>query len=419
MAKGNWLSRWQVFCPAVGFCSLLLFAQITMAGEQLNATAPAAPRPLPAEPADDGTVIVSDGPGESGVATPRAQRASSNASQKSGAPSAAEGKSMVMRAFTMTKTANSIPAYDEIIELCERGASAPLTKDTSDYAHKLAAWAYNRRGEAQSDAGQATLALEDFEAAMQLDPQQWRAVHNHGVTQAVLGKYDEAISDFNRTVQLNPQHGNAYFNRAELLYELGDYARAIQDYTQALKLSPQDSAAYNSRGHCYYRMERFRDAVADYNEALRLDPHSAAAMVNRGDVFCDLGYYDQAGTDYRNAMKTDPQLGRAFQSAAWLMATCPDTKFRNPQLALEAAKKAVEIDGETDYRYLETLAAAQACTGDFESAQQTQARVLQVVPKNGFDRNERRLELYRNQTAYRESPRQLPNKPAAIGRNTQ
>jgi hypothetical protein len=45
------------------------------------------------------------------------------------------------------------------------------------------------------------------------------------------------------------------------------------------------------------------------------------------------------------------------------MATCPDSKMRNTDLALRAAQQALELLGRKDYRALGTMAAALANAG--------------------------------------------------------
>ncbi len=50
------------------------------------------------------------------------------------------------------------------------------------------------------------------------------------------------------------------------------------------------------------------------------------------------------------------------------MATCPDKKYRNTELALSAAKKAVELEGEPTIRGLDTLATAYAASGKVTEA---------------------------------------------------
>jgi tetratricopeptide (TPR) repeat protein len=343
-----------------------------------------------------------------------APRATSQQSPALEPEAATPGDALVTQAISMSKGARSEEAYNRILELCERAKEEELSAYTTDYINQLTAWTLNRRGELRGDAGQDTDALADFEGALASDPNTWRAMHNRGVLRAKLGQYEEAIEDFNQTIRLNPKFGNAYFNRGELRYEMGEFAAAIQDYDATIKLAPKDSAAYNSRGHAYYRLDQFDEAIRDYSLAIRFEPKNAAAYTNRGDAHCDRGAYAQAARDYQMAMKLDPRLGRAWQSAAWLMATCPQKQFRNAKLALDAAQKAIEIDGSEDHLYLETLAAAQANAGKFEEAKQTITKVIEMAPIDETERYQACLALYEQNQPYRESAKNVPAKLAPL-----
>jgi tetratricopeptide (TPR) repeat protein len=250
----------------------------------------------------------------------------------------------------------------------------------AEYGRTLTAWAHNKRGELRAAADLPEDALDDFETAVSLDHNNWRAINNRGVSRAVLGDAAGAIADFSRVLELNPRFASAYFNRAEMRYERRDFAGAIDDYTRSLKSAPRDAAAFNSRGHAFYRLGRHEQAMADYNRALQIDPGNAAALVNRGDLHADMGDFAAAAEDYRSAISAQPEFGRAYQSAAWLMATCPDERFRDAPLGIEIAQKAIELDGTGDYRYLETLSAAQANAGEFEMAAETLADAMQFAP---------------------------------------
>ena len=276
----------------------------------------------------------------------------------------------------------------EAIDLCRQGIAVGLNKTHEEYARQLMSWLYNRRGEVRASGGDDKQALADFEAAIEANPNSWHAIHNRGVSYAMQGRVPDALAAFDRTIELNRGYANAYFNRAELLYQQRNYEAAIRDYTAAIKLSPEDAGMYNSRGHALYRVERFGEALGDYGEALRLDPKNAAVLINRGDVFTDLGRYSEAARDYQTAIAINPQQARGFKAAAWLMATCPDEHYRNEKLAIEAAKRAIELDGGGDYRDLETLAAAQASSGLFEEAKKTQEQAIAKAPRRDSGRRE-------------------------------
>ena len=218
-------------------------------------------------------------------------------------------------------------------------------------------------------------ALADFESAVRFNNRSWRAIHNRGVSYAAAGRVAEAMTDFDRTIKLNQSYPNAYFNRGELLYAQGKFEAAIGDYIGSDRLGLARRVDVQQPRPCILPDEAVRRRAARLRPGARLDPHNAATLVNRGDTYLDLARYADAAADYRAAVSANPKLGRAYQAAAWLMATCPDDHYRNEKLAIDAASKAIELDGE-DFRNLETLAAAQANAGQFAEAKATQEKAI-------------------------------------------
>ena len=313
-----------------------------------------------------------------------------------------QGREALDEAYAKSKTAESQSDYAQVIELCRRAQSGGVNETFKEYANRLMGWAHNRRGEALAKESKNADALADFEAAVAAGGA-WRAIHNRGVGYAAVGRHKDAMADFDRTIELNPRFAQAYFNRGELRYKLLDDQGAISDYTLALKAGPPDAPMYSSRGHAFYRMKRFGDALRDYGMAIGLDPQNAAALVNRGDTYSDLGQYGEAAKDYRAAVRVAPSDGSAFQAAAWLMATCPDAHYRDDKLAVDAAKRAIELDGTT-YRNLSTLAAAQASASLFGEAQKTQEQAIAAAAKEDVLTAEKMMSLYQREIAFRDRP---------------
>jgi tetratricopeptide (TPR) repeat protein len=331
-------------------------------------------------------------------------------------PNAGDVKALLREAHAKSKSAKTVEDYTELIQTCEQALQQGLPDDLSQYAKELFAWAHNRRGELYAEqagtiaeAGREdeavefdTKAMKDFEKAVELNPDYWKATHNRGVSYAVAQRFDEAIADFTRVVELKPDYLNAWFNRAEIHFEHGRYEEAAADYGKAIELKPDDYDALLRRGHALFHLRRFREALADYDRTVELAPEKIESLVNRGDAYRNLGQWREAAEDYRKAILLDHQSGRAYQSAAWLMATCPDQRYRNDQLAVQAAEKAIELDGREDFRYLDTLAAAQASSGEFEKARTTIADAIKVAPEEQREALQRRLALYQGNRPFRE-----------------
>ena len=265
------------------------------------------------------------------------------------------------------------------------------------YLNRLASWAYDHRGQivAEQAAGMAESeklsesreleqrALADFDRAVHLDATRWRAVHNRGVSYALAGKdkYPAALQDFDQTIRLEPNFFKAWFNRGEIRRELGMFDEAVEDFTQAVRLKPDDMLAHRGRAHANYQLGRLQQALEDFSRVIEIAPQDAIAWVDRADLCTELGRWEAAASDYRQALKIDKGLGRAYLGAAWLMATCPDQRIRNPAFSVKAAEKAIELDGTKDHHYPDTLAAAYASPGCFKRPKRRRNRRSSALPQ--------------------------------------
>ncbi|MCG8551196.1 MAG: M48 family metalloprotease [Desulfobacterales bacterium] len=79
---------------------------------------------------------------------------------------------------------------------------------------------------------------------------------------------------------------------------------------------------------------------------LELDPDNSDLYVQVGDFYYDARQYGKAAVAYENVLKIDPVNVHALNNLAWLLATCPDTAFRNAARSLELARRAVNIKRE-------------------------------------------------------------------------
>lgn len=332
--------------------------------------------------------------------------------------SVADQRAQIDRVYDFARQASSASQINQTLQMCNQLRQQGLVPEHQQYLNQLAAWLLNRRGELgaqqaaslrasgnEAQARQAEeAAVQDFTSSLQLDPQ-WRAFHNRGVSYALLGRRAEAIVDFAQALQRNPQQTSSRFNRAELLLDEGRAEEADQEYSAVLQLDPTDTAARLGRAHSRFYERRFAEAMRDFDDVIRQDPNNAVAYADRADLSAFLGKWEPAGRDYMMAISLDKSLGRAYQSAAWLMATCPDPRFRDAEMALRAAQRAIQLDGSNDYRYLDTLAAAQANAEQFSAAQRSLEQALTNAPQDAVPELRQRLAMYQQNQPFRDSAR--------------
>jgi TPR repeat protein len=93
-----------------------------------------------------------------------------------------------------------------------------------------------------------------------------------------------------------------------------------------------------------------------------------------------------------------PASRRAVNDLAWVLATCPDERYRDIKRALKLGESLVSL-GLTEPSNLDTLAAAYAVNGDFEKAIHVQQEALEKLGDTGEKELvaplRERLELYK------------------------
>jgi tetratricopeptide (TPR) repeat protein len=329
--------------------------------------------------------------------------------------------------YERATAAKTFAELNQVLTQADALRSQATSEKQQKYLHELQAWVLHRRGEAYVKqaadavaAGHVDIsheldqqAMSDFDAAIKLDPQRWKSYHHRGVCYALAGDFEKALADFTKTIELRPEYASAWFNRGETHYELGQFAEAVADYTEAIRLQGNDAGHFTSRGHAYFQLRQFEKALADYHRAVELDPSDPQRVTNRGEAHRSLGHWAEAADDFRQAVNLDNACGRALQCAAWLMATCPDEQYRHPDLALRAAQKAIELDGDQDYIYLDSLAAALANRGQFDKAQGVIKRAILLAPPENAAPLKHRLELYRSGKPFRQTIEAAPRRVAA------
>ncbi len=330
-----------------------------------------------------------------------------------------DAKTLIAEAYRQTKEDKTVGQLTTIIDLCQQALKADATENQVKYLSQLLGWSHNKRGEAIVEQSLAALqaddrsqaialdaeALADFEKSVEYDAKRWKSVHNRGVGYALIDQFVKAIEDFNAVIKLKPDYVNAWFNRAEIRYELDQLDLAIEDYTEVIRQLPDDFGAYTGRGHANLQAGRIRVALNDYEHAAELKPSSADALVNRGRARHQLGMWELAAEDFREAIERDVKSAPAYQAAAWLMATCPDSRYRNQKLGLHAAERAVELaaaDAVTA-KHLDTLAAALANAGQFEKARGRLKQAMKRATAEEAIELQQRLARYEAGEPYREA----------------
>lgn len=317
---------------------------------------------------------------------------------------------------------------------------------SGDLSSKVLAKTYIMRGMAWNSKGRRLKALADYSSAIKLDPnnaealelrqQGWqaeieagdeafrkneldlairrysRAIDSGALSSSTLAmtyfrradvwyvkdEHYKAIADYSEAIKRDPSHALIYYSRAWCWIELFNVDKATDDLDQAIALEPTNALYYSHRGIAWLSSGYNQLAMADFNKAIELKPDDAMSYLFRGRAQYRMGRNREAIADYEKALEIDPVDASALSALAWILAACPDGQYRDGQKAVRLASQAVALDKREEY--LDTLAAAQAETGDFQAAIKTQRQAIALLQKRRGDSEGKRqakarLELYK------------------------
>ena len=100
---------------------------------------------------------------------------------------------------------------------------------------------------------------------------------NRGVILHQLKRVQPALDDFNAALRIDPDQADAYLNRGVAKITLGQYADALVDIQKGIDLGPSEIAlGYYDRAIAHERLGNIREAYFDYQRALKAAPNFTA-----------------------------------------------------------------------------------------------------------------------------------------------
>ena len=87
--------------------------------------------------------------------------------------------------------------------------------------------------------------MTQFSEALKLNPRNEQLHNNAGVVLAQQGKAEQALDQFKAAIQLNPLYPKPWLNSARAWESLGNFGAAAANYDKALRLSASAKASSN------------------------------------------------------------------------------------------------------------------------------------------------------------------------------
>ena len=137
---------------------------------------------------------------------------------------------------------------------------------------------YFRQGNDFSRAGEFDNAAEQYEQALEIDPQYVDAMTNLGVAYYNLGQLDKAIEQYNRAIEIAPDDADIRSNLAaahvQMHQSTGDPEEldsAVEQYEKAIGLNADLAEAHFGLGVIYALQGNNAQAIQAFERFLELD----------------------------------------------------------------------------------------------------------------------------------------------------
>ena len=223
------------------------------------------------------------------------------------------------------------------------------------------------------NASQYDDAIDCYEEAIALEPENEVAWFDNGLALQKEGRYDDAINAFNKAIEIDPQDANSWVNKGSVLDDQGKYDEAIQACDKAIELDSQNNYAWINKGLALYRQGKYDEAIQCYDRAIEIDPQYALAWSNKGVALDDQGKYDEAIQCYDHVIEIDPQDTDSWNLKLNIIAG------RKGKIgdALTLCNKALEMNPESS-TLLDYKGEILYCLGDYEEALTYYNKALEI-----------------------------------------
>ena len=153
--------------------------------------------------------------------------------------------------------------------------------------------------------GKHKTALDVYDEAEKLSPEDREILHNKGMCYLYLKQYDKAVDCF-ETANSMQRHESTYMQLGRTYRLMGKEEEALTTYLEALELIPESSEMLTTIGLLYLKLGNNMKAFEYLGNSLTYDPKNPKTILAAGSIIQDNQDMDVALVKYRVAATQTP-----------------------------------------------------------------------------------------------------------------
>jgi Tfp pilus assembly protein PilF len=147
-------------------------------------------------------------------------------------------------------------------------------------------------------------------------PTSARARFDHGAALQKLGRLDAAREQYEAALQIDPNYAQIFSNLATLYKDEDKLEESQKYYEKALRLEPGSDEVHSGYAYLLERLGRPGDARIEYEKGIKLNPKSAPTHLNFGTFLARRGELDNSIAEFQRALEIDPNYASAHAELA-------------------------------------------------------------------------------------------------------
>jgi tetratricopeptide (TPR) repeat protein len=200
----------------------------------------------------------------------------------------------------------------------------------------------NISGDAFYQEGHLPEAIEEYQAALQIDPSNINVQNSLGVCQAILEDFDAARICFETATWLDPREVLAVYNLGLVHLLTNAKEQALDCFLKAFEIDGNIFEVALQTGRLHLEMNRPDSALAFLKKATEIKPESGSAFRWLGDCLLAMDQPEAACRAYQAAAKNAPNDAAALSALGYLF----DRLGENIEIATLFCRQSVLIEPE-------------------------------------------------------------------------
>lgn len=162
------------------------------------------------------------------------------------------------------------------------------------------------------EEGRVEDAIALYRKLIRRNPDDWKARHNLGVLYDEIGAHEEALDQLDAALDLEPERIGILINRSSALASLSRFEEADEALRRAERIEPGNTDIRRARGILSYRKGLYAEAVEELKRICRRDPPDAVAQFYLGEALNRVGRVEEALDALEKAIEIQPGNHRAY-----------------------------------------------------------------------------------------------------------